>query len=75
MSGNWFGFGFLRNIATFAFGIIVIVSALMLYKKPERHVLLGIVIIVFSVLSGGIATLLLGLAGGILAVTWKIPES
>ena len=67
------GFGFLRNIVTLGFGIIVIVSAVALYKKPARHVLLGILIIIFSVLSGGIVAILLGLAGGILSITWKLP--
>jgi uncharacterized membrane protein YjjB (DUF3815 family) len=52
----------------------------MLNKKPEEHNTWGTLIIVFSVLSvfggamGGFAAgLILGLIGGILAITWKAP--
>ncbi len=68
-----FGFGLLRSIITLVFGIIVIVSALMLYRRPQRHRLYGILIMIFSVLSGGIIGVILGLVGGILAIIWKPP--
>ena len=67
------GFGWLRGIIALVFGIVVIASALMLYRKPQRHVMWGILIVVFSVLSGGIIGVLIGLAGGILAIIWKPP--
>ncbi|MEM3733232.1 MAG: DUF6114 domain-containing protein [Candidatus Bathyarchaeia archaeon] len=58
-------------------GIIVVISALMLNFKPENHVAWGTLILLFSVLSifggaGGFAVgLILGVIGGILALTWK----
>lgn len=73
MGGLGFGtFGILGLI----FGAIVIVSALMLNRKPEQHSTWGILIVIFSVLSllggamGGFGVgLVLGLIGGILAIT------
>ncbi len=72
-----FGFG-LMGILGLVFGIIVIVSALMLNNRPKEHKTWGILILVFSVLSvfgsimGGFGIgLLLGIVGGILAITWK----
>ena len=60
------------------FGAIVIISAFMLNKKPQEHSTWGAVIVIFSVLSifgsamGGFGIgLILGLIGGILAITWK----
>ncbi len=75
MMGLAFGaLGFLGLI----FGAIVIISAIMLNSKPEQHSTWGTVIIIFSVLSifgsamGGFGLgLVLGLIGGILAITWK----
>ncbi|MGO9645872.1 MAG: hypothetical protein ACLPY5_14145 [Candidatus Bathyarchaeia archaeon] len=53
-------------------GIIVIVSAVMLYWKPQRHVVWGILIIVFSVFNFFlIFNVIPGLVGGILAIIWK----
>jgi len=69
------GFGLLRSIITLVFGIIVIVSALMLYRRPQRHRLYGILIMIFSVLSGEIIGVILGLVGGILAIIWKPPAT
>jgi len=60
------------------FGVIVIVSAIMLNSRPHEHSTWGVLIVVFSVLSifgGGMsgsgAGLVLGLVGGVLAITWK----
>jgi hypothetical protein len=61
------------------FGVIVIASAVMLYKQPAQHQIWGLLILVFSALSifGGMAGYLLGLVlgivGGALAVAWKSP--
>ncbi len=71
------GFG-LIGILGLIFGAIVIISAIMLNSKPEQHSTWGILIVAFSVLSvfggamGGFGIgLVLGLIGGILAITWK----
>jgi hypothetical protein len=81
MGGLGYGFGFL-GVLGLIFGLIVIISALMLNNKPEQHSTWGILIIVFSVLSifgsamGGFGIgLILGVIGGILAVTWTKPTS
>jgi hypothetical protein len=53
-------------------GIIVIVSAVMLYGIPRRHLLWGTLIIVFSVFNFFlIFNVVLGLIGGILAIKWE----
>jgi hypothetical protein len=71
------GFGFI-GILGLIFGLIVILSAVMLNSRPHEHTTWGILIVVFSALSlfgsmmGGFGVgLLLGLIGGILAITWK----
>lgn len=71
-SGVGAGFGGVLGIAC---GLVVLVSALMLLKEPKGHVMWGTLVIVFSVFSlfGGAGLgvgLLLGLVGGVLAVTW-----
>jgi hypothetical protein len=77
MEGLGYGFGFL-GVLGLIFGAIVIISAFMLNNKPEQHSTWGTLIIVFSVLSvfgsamGGFGIgLVLGLIGGVLAITWK----
>jgi hypothetical protein len=64
------------------FGAIVIIGALMLNSRPLEHATWGIVIIVGSALGvfggmmGGFGVgLVLGLIGGILAITWKPPQT
>lgn len=71
------GFGMMR-ILGLVFGVIVIISALMLNSKPQEHTTWGTLILVFSVLSifgsamsGFGIGLILGIIGGILAITWK----
>jgi len=55
-------------------GIIVIVSAVLLYWIPQRHLLWGILIIAFSVFNFFlIINVIPGLVGGILAMKWKNP--
>jgi hypothetical protein len=71
------GFG-LFGILGLIFGAIVVISAIMLNSKPQEHITWGVLIAIFSVLSifygamsGFGIGLVLGLIGGILAVTWK----
>jgi hypothetical protein len=77
MGGLGFGFG-LSGVLGLVFGLIVIISALKLNSHPHEHTTWGVLILVFSVVSvfgsmmGGFGIgMLLGLIGGILAITWK----
>ena len=59
-------------------GIIVLGSGVMLQVNPGRRRAWGVLILVFSVLSflgtgGFVAGAVLGIVGGILALTWKPP--
>jgi len=79
MGGLGVGLG-LFGVLGLIFGIIVIISAFMLNSKPQEHSTWGTIIVIFSVLSifgsmmGGFGVgLILGLVGGILAITWKPP--
>lgn len=72
-----FAFGAM-GVLGLIFGAIVIISALMLNSKPDQHSTWGSLIVLFSVLSifgsamGGFGIgLILGLIGGVLAITWK----
>jgi hypothetical protein len=72
------GLGGLFGILGLIFGVIVVISAIMLNSKPQEHMTWGILIAIFSVLSifggamGGFGIgLILGLIGGALAVIWK----
>jgi len=75
-----YGFGILA-IAGLIFGAIVIISAYMLNSKPQEHTTWGTLIVIFSVISifgsaGGFGVgLILGIIGGVLAITWKPPEA
>lgn len=70
------GLGFFGLVGA-VLGIVVIVSAIMLYGSPDQHVTWGTVIIVLSIVSlfvgasGFLLGLVLGVVGGILAITWK----
>ena len=60
-------------------GIIVIASAAMFYRNPVQKTMWGILIMVFSSISmivggGFLIGLILGINGGILALTWE-PKS
>lgn len=81
MRGLGLGFG-IMGIVGVVFGIIIIVSALMLNSRPSEHMTWGILILVFSVVSvfgsmmGGFGVgVILGLIGGVLALTWKPPTA
>lgn len=70
-------FGYTMGLVGLITGVGIIGSAIMLQSKPENHVTWGSVIIVLSALSlvggmGGMGIgLILGLIGGILAITWS----
>jgi len=77
MRGLGIGFGFMAVFGV-VFGLIVLLSALMLHSHPMQHMTWGIVIVIFSVLSifGGMMNglglgLVLGIVGGVLAIIWK----
>jgi hypothetical protein len=75
------GFG-LFGVLGLVFGVIVIVSAIMLNSRPMEHSTWGVLIVIFSVLSifggaiGGLGVgLILGVVGGVLAITWKTTQT
>ena len=60
-------------------GIFVIIGAVMVNARPIEHVSWGLIILVFSITSilgtgGFIIGAILGIMGGVLAMSWK-PES
>lgn len=81
MMMNWFGSGtFLTGIIGLVFGVIVIYCAIMLNSNPKNHVTYGSLILIFSVFSfvgalGGLGLgLILGIIGGVLAISWQPPS-
>ena len=76
-----FGVGAIIGIFGIIWGIIIIVGANNLRSHPEQHVTWGVIILVFSIVSwfGAVGGLfigfLLGLIGGILALSWQPPQS
>lgn len=67
--------GIALGILGTVFGVIIISLAIMLWRTPERHELLGTLIIVFSVISVithhgvvVVAGIILSIIGGILAI-------
>jgi hypothetical protein len=82
MGGFGYGFGGIFGLAGIVFGIVVIVSSAMLFNKPIEHSKWGLLILIFSVLSifgsamaGFGVGLILGVLGGIFALTWKPPTT
>ena len=58
------------------FGILVLVSAILLRSRPESYTTWGVLILVFSILSflglgGFLIGAVIGIVGGALALTWK----
>jgi hypothetical protein len=76
-----FGVGAIIGIFGLIWGIIIIVGANNLRAHPEQHVTWGVIILVFSLISwvgavGGLLIgFLLGLIGGILAISWQPPQT
>jgi len=82
MGGYGYGLGGIFGLAAIVFGIVVVVSAVMLYNKPIEHSKWGLLILIFSVLSvfgsamaGFGIGLILGVFSGIFAMTWKPPTA
>lgn len=76
-----YGYAGMFGLAGVLFGVAVIVGAVMLYNNPIQNSKWGLVILIFSVLSifgnamGGFGIgLILGIIGGILALTWRAPS-
>jgi hypothetical protein len=72
-AGNFF-WG--MSIVSLVSGLIIILGALMLFSKPDQTTTWGTIILIFSLLSlfgmgGFIVGALLGVAGGLLALTGK----
>jgi len=81
MRGLGWGFGFMGTLGV-VFGIIVIISAVLLYNRSGEHTTWGVLILVFSILSlfgsmmGGFGVgVILGVIGGVLAILWKPPST
>ena len=60
-------------------GAMVLVGAQKVYSNPGQAVTWGAVIIAFSIVSffgmgGFLAGAVLGIVGGVLALTWKTPQ-
>ncbi len=61
-------------------GIVVLAGAFMLYVRPDQHVIWGVIIVVFSVVSifswlaglfgGFFVGMILGIIGGCVAIAW-----
>ena len=58
-------------------GVAMLLGGVLMYVMPDRHLIWGILVLVFSILSwvgafGGFAIgFLLGLVGGIMGIMWK----
>ena len=78
MGGYGFPYGFMWGFSLVALvaGLIVIVGGIMLQARPEEHMLWGILVLIFSIVSfvgmgGFMIGALLGIAGGALALSWR----
>ena len=71
-----FGVGAIYGLLGIIWGVIILFSAINLRSHPEQRMTWGVIILIFSIVSwfGGLGGLLigflLGLLGGILALTW-----
>ena len=78
MRGFGFGGGWFSGLAAIgiASGIIILIGAIMIYNQPARASTWGALILAFSIVSlfgmgGFFFGAVLGVVGGILALTWK----
>ncbi|MFX0202705.1 MAG: DUF6114 domain-containing protein, partial [Candidatus Hodarchaeota archaeon] len=61
-------------------GVIVLLSAVMLYRNPMSKTTWGVLILIFSILSvvgggGFLVGMILGIIGGALGLAWKPREA
>ncbi len=60
-----------------AFGVIVLLGAIMMYVEPQQHVAWGVIVLIFSIFSlftslgGFLVGMILGIVGGALAIAWQ----
>ena len=73
-----FGLGAsLLGVIGLVFSIIVILGGVMMYVKPEQHVMWGVIVLILTIVSipftfaGAIIGFILGLIGGILGIVFK----
>jgi hypothetical protein len=86
MNGNHFsmmgsfsldsGFMYLLSAFGVACGIVVLIGSLLLNRRPKEAATWGAIILIFSILSfvdmgGFIIGALLGIIGGVMALTWE----
>lgn len=78
MRGFGFGGGWFYWLAAVGIisGIVIVIGAIMIYNKPTRVSTWGALILAFSIVSlfgmgGFFIGAVLGVVGGILALTWK----
>ncbi|MDJ0269331.1 MAG: DUF6114 domain-containing protein [Aigarchaeota archaeon] len=67
---------FMMLITSLLFGLVIMSSALILYNKPEQARTWGNVVLLASIISilipgGFFAGSVLGIMGGLLAITWR----
>jgi hypothetical protein len=76
MQGFGYGGWFYGVAATgLVSGIIVLIGAVMIYTRPDKAPTWGLLVLIFSIISfagmgGFFLGAILGIAGGILALTW-----
>ena len=73
--------GFAMAISTIGYigiitGLLVIIGGVMMYVRPQQHVIWGVVVLVISIVSifglgGFFLGLILGVIGGILGIVFK----
>jgi len=80
MGGYWFGYGsaWLWSLTAVSLrcGVIVLIGAIMLNARPADHFTWGVIVLAFSVISfvgmgGYFIGAILGIAGGVLALSYK----
>jgi hypothetical protein len=75
------GIGGIIGVFGIVWGALLIIGAVLMYSRPDQHVIWGILVIVLSILSwvgaagGLIIGFLFGFIGGILAIIWNPPAS
>lgn len=79
MNGLGFGGGWFHGLGAIGIisGIIILSGAIMLYNRPAEVSMWGALVLAFSIVSffgmgGFFLGAILGVVGGILALTWKI---